>query len=474
MPTGTESRCEPFTSAAIVSAIVAVPLVRVHRALADVMVLPDYGDQWRWSTSISADGRLTPAEVLGEAEPLGHSSYLSIIGAHVSMDSGYDTMWMIGSIGFVAFAATLAWLVCSVTESLDSTNPRALAALAILTGVLAVRLDVPGPLVTTLLHFEMLYYAVAALGAVVAVVVMSATDEDQGLVELARTHLISLIGLTLLLVVGDAPASVLTLSLLGVALLTQVARHPTRRLALLNAVSAAIALLVRMAISPSESRSTWSLVDLVNPATYRETLELLGAAIANLGSWTTDESTRQVLHIMIGSVVVGLLCGALVVVLRPSTLARVPHRLQAALLIVSGFVMVSAFSIAANRVLNDSHHLSRFVRSTTLTVVATVLALLVLVAARRRSATFDQRQLLVVIGIVALIALVRIPGITDVDDTFPFVRRIRNDAIALYCSGSKDPDEWARFWGPLASGDRIDIILDHNLFGAARTTCGSS
>lgn len=382
-------------------------------------------------------------EIFGEGEPLGHSSWFSIIATNSSLQAGFDRMWLVGSLGLLMLTAAATYLMYDIGSS-SADHRVATMSFGSLAGLMAARFDVPGPITNSLLHFEMLYYGLTAVALVLAVHILQNAAMWSERVR-SRPSQIAAASLTALLVVGDAPAAALMIVLLAVAAAFALVRHPQATASYWAASAVGVAYLIRRLLSASHPRSTWSFSEAFSETTLRESVELLGASIANLTPSIADVGARQTTHQVIGSAALLLMIAAVVVVLLPATRHRIPARLGATNICLSGLIVVSTLGIAANRSLDPATlQLSRFVRSTTFVLIGAVVALLVLLRALLPSGSAALR-----LSLAMTMLLLRLAAVPDADDQLPFLRQGRLAAIALYCDEAAEPDAWTRYWGPL-------------------------
>jgi len=455
----------------------------VHSRIASALLLPDYGDLWRWATSVSADGSLTAAEAFEEVEILGHSSVLSIWAAHISASSfGYEFMWLIGAFGLVIGAVVIGLMA---KDALGEVSLQAGGLMAAGVGLASARFDVRGITANSLLLFEQLYYAWSYMSAflVLRLVARSAQGETT-FVGFARTNLATLVWLLALLTVADAPGSVLVIVIVTYAIAVTVFRSGLTRgmqwAGLMALLSVMLRWFVRVVTGTGVNRSTGSASDSVKLDTLVEALKLLGSAFVNLDPVVDSADRQDSIHLILGIVFVSAASVAVIGLYRVAALSgrrevepdpgQRPN-LLAGTALLAGYAVVSALSIAAARDLTANYHLSRFVRSTALTVPASVLVIVALVALSPKLTNPRLAAGLACATLMILVSGIRFTASTTLPAQLSAVERLKTSAVQSLCDEDPTPGAWTRFWRPLGDAGRINTVLDSDLFPRAREQC---
>ena len=469
-----------------VTLMITLPLAAfmswIYARIGATLILPDFGDLWRWASGISVDGELTGTELFSEVETIGHSSVLSLLAAHVSAEStGYQLMWIIGAFGLVIGAAVIGLIALdALTESAVSGR----TFLAAVIGLSVVRFDVAGVTTNSLLLFEQLYIAMTYVAIFLVCQLLVHSRNHDSLASLARARGGLLATLFFLLVVSDAPGSVLVLVLIAYGLGASVFRSSlTRGLQLAGLVavlSVAIRWAVRAVAGTDVNRSRGSLTEAAELQTIEETFQLIGSAVANLGRFISTERRLDTFHLWLG--ILFTLVAAVVVIGLYRNAMRAPDpelagteprhfRLLSAAALFAGYVVVGSLSIAISRDLFSGYHLSRFVRSTALAGPAAALLLIGLAVLLPRSIPTKRLALGLGAAFLLLVVVFRVPSLTLVRNRLPILTQSRTAAVQLVCDNNSTPDRWTPFWSALGDEDRIPLLLDSELFPSARNQC---
>lgn len=441
-----------------------------YRRLRTTLELPDYGDLWRMSVRYSADGQLQLTEPFVEAQPFAHIPVVHAVLNHVAITrSDYTIFWVVGALAAVA----MAWIVGGgLLALLPVSDRRAVAVSATaLAGLLVFRFDVRNMVTNSLLlesHVLFLQGLVAiALACRLAVVRHDRRSGDGHAGDQRLRSWSTLISneralaavLLLMLIVGDAPTALLSMSMIAVALVASVvARNPVastfRLFGLLGFGAISVRWLALRALDAQGAAHSGAEPDLVEAVV--DTLRLIGAGLVNQTAvFTADQQTYDRIHVVVALALVGLWAVTILRLLRRRDPSRQEIALAVGLTLAVASIVVSSAAIAVLRDVAGNHQASRAVRGTSLAAPALLAALYYNVRLSDRGATRAPVVVLTVaLGLLGLRAIAFGNSYDHVGD----VVRFRERTATIVCEQPPTLERWDLLW-PGFNEASIDVAL---------------
>lgn len=429
-----------FSAASIAATLAALLLVLIRQRVS-LYEFPDYGDLWRWAMTIHVDEQLTAKELFSEANIVGHNHVLTIwLSSLAAGPLDYSLLWWSGFAGVVLSIGSLAFYTGRALTGFIRA-PIAVA-LAVMTGLLAFRFDQRQAYFSSLLVFEQFYYFFALLALLIG-----ARLQTQQLLGASGSRVgYAAVGAALFL--GEAPAALSLIVLVGMALialpLSGQKRHLVSLLAVVLAGFAVKWVLRALAGgkgAPNGPSSAWSFLD---PRAVPDWLRLIGASTR---AFFTDrsQSAPGLLYLFLGLVIVVVLAVALVGTsdaLHREGIGR--HTLELALagMMLIFFALFAAMFIVDTRGLSGRYDLGRFGRSTQFAMAGVALVGL---AVWVHGARFRHAWRFAVLSLVALVLLLRVPAAFNVWDEAVFRQNNRATEAAQLCAATAD-FEWEAVW----------------------------
>ncbi len=458
-----------------------------YRRLRTTLKLPDYGDLWRMSVHYSADGRLQLTEPFVEAQPFAHIPVAHAVLNHVAITrSDYTIFWVVGALAAVG----IGWIVGAGFLALLPRPDRRLVGVAVaaFAGLLSVRFDVRNMVTNSLLlesHVLFLQAIVAiAIAGRLAVVRhdrlggIEAGADDTGFRRPTRWSAIAsdervlMAGLFVVLIVGDAPTGILSMSMIAVAIAaTLIARSSLAATFRLLGALGVLAIVVRwLVLRMLDSRgSTGSSGDVDIVEAIVNTLKLIGAGLVNQTAvFTASQQTYDRIHLVVALALVGLWGFTIIRLLRRSEPSRREVALAVCLTLAVVSIAASSAAIAVVRGVAGNHQASRAVRGTSLAAPALLAALYYnLRLASRGAARASTAVLFVAAGLVTLRMVALANSYEHVGDVF----RYRERTATIVCEQPRTVERWDLLWPGFNEASIEEALASEHLDIARRAGC---
>lgn len=458
-------------------AVYGAVILAYYRRLRSTLALPDYGDLWRMSVRYSADGRFDLGEPFVEAQPLAHIPVVHASLNHLAITrSDYTIFWIVGALAAVG----IAWIVGGgLLALLPQSERRTVTVIgAALAGLLAFRFDVRNMVTNSLLlesHVLFLQGIVAiALASRLAVVrhghrggvprSWSTVGSDE------RVLVGALLGM---LIVGDAPTGILSISMIAVGLVAPVvARSPVNSTFRLLGVLGLAAISVRwLTLRLLDARgSTHSGAEPNVIEVFLDTLRLIGAGLVNQTAvFTATQETYDRVHILVAVALLTLWGITILRLLRRRDPSRQEVALTVGLTLAVASIAASSTAIALLRDVANNHQASRAVRATTLAAPATVAALYYNLRSIDR---VGSRAPVAVLSVAACLLGLRVIALGNSYEHVDDVLRFRERTALIVCEQPRAEERWDLLWPGFNEASINEALTSRHLDIVDRAGCG--